>query len=1279
MQKSCSSRRNSKVSTGHNSGEKPRAEPQRHSGLTVGRFAAVAAGVRSVCIQCKHEQHAPEAKFCILSETHTRTADAQRSHADRMTLTHANLSVCSCGGKVVADSDLPLTPEEDASLIAPYFVSSSAPAIVALLESLDPHDRARLDFSTRLWDQTVLVCEKSRMGKHSTKAMAAFYAELGKIERTYATSLQKLASNPDFGAAIEANENKPPLVSNVIRAWNTIKADVVGRGRAHAQFADMATNKIEFLLSELRKKLSAKKEALEAGINDSATKLKQAQESHLKLKARHEKLAVDLASKGPSKNLTEVEVSMAFDNVTNAQMLEFKMQNAHYRVVSENLSKLEELELERVASTRSILLLARQHQSTMERKYMLTETAQYEGIQHIDPVQEILPWVEAHASKNPCPWASAKTVAATAPGAATAGTSSSAASSSSSSSSSAAPPVHNRPPAGAALAAGASRPPRSGHRAAAATSQRSPSPSSPPADRKLRSSRHNSMLLSPEAVKLVASGSPILAALATPPASAAAALPPQLDLKDLPFPTIGLPKRIEPLPSSSWMPSARSLFPQANPSTLPDISSLTLTGMEYNKLCYEQLMLSTNCFADIKTPEHANTLLSIVRVQLHIPQSEHDLLNKVLMVEQGVLLNSPSQLAAAEKRSAAVRQRAAAAGGAGGDATAAETSTPAIPAPHVAESMMYVNYRLALLRSVKSGRFPSLSSYRAWFHRQVHAVWLAILWTMQAQVNSAASSAASAASAASSSPTISLASFKHTLQQVQLLSFSLNSKIDTKIFSLGDHLGSGAHADMLGQIDELEATLRSFPVPYQSVVAESLQYPQLMLNKVYKHVMHVSCIAGGDEFGRPLLRENDDGSASDSDASDIDDDNISLHTSYLNVIASLSSVRRQWKIPEFYHQYSLLHLILHVVYYQALEYDGKLLDADCMLDGDKCILPLLAHVSNAICGHLRPELAAITAASPRDQPIKPDQLDVDENAFLCFALRNVGYALSDFQRFASGPVSVCFQFYHDICSWLGVKDVSARCDAFLRISTTNFYQTLIPTEQVLIMPPFTAGSASTAPSTPKKGGRHDGVSGGGSSSTAQIQITPKKPSNWTSEEWRTFSQSLCTFIVDQIEDFFPAFHKNKALKHTLARGKKTVKVDQEDEDAAPGNSGSNGAKKNSAEVCILQLLRCFAQDVAVLNADRKAASAGMDDTLLNLVSALVRIQTQLMDSGFAEFWTGQAVKAEMATVFPNLAELCSAAINRWLDVQKVKVEGISERSVEETETNERASAIASPQ
>ena len=70
----------------------------------------------------------------------------------------------------------------------------------------------------------------------------------------------------------------------------------------------------------------------------------------------------------------------------------------------------------------------------------------------------------------------------------------------------------------------------------------------------------------------------------------------------------------------------------------------------------------------------------------------------------------------------------------------------------------------------------------------------------------------------------------------------------------------------------------------------------------------------------------------------------------------------------------------------------------------------------------------------------------------------------------------------------------------------------------------------------------------------------------------------------------------------------------------------------------------------------------MDDTLLSLVSLLVRVQTLLMDSRFANVWTSMAVKRQLATSLPNLADVCTSALARWLDVQKGKIEGIRERS-----------------
>jgi hypothetical protein len=316
----------------------------------------------------------------------------------------------------------------------------------------------------------------------------------------------------------------------------------------------------------------------------------------------------------------------------------------------------------------------------------------------------------------------------------------------------------------------------------------------------------------------------------------------------------------------------------------------------------------------------------------------------------------------------------------------------------VADSMQYVAYRLSLLKSVKSSKFPAMSTYSTWFRRQVHAVWLALLWTMQTQVLQKSAAAGGAAPVSS----IPLPLFKQTLQLVQLLSFTLSSKVDTKLFVHGDAAGDASHPDLLAQLTELERIIHLFPVPFTSLVTGALHYPQLMLNKVYKFLLHCSCIAGG-ELGQPRAIQP----STESDESDADEESsLRLHSDYLAIIASLSSVRAHWQVPDFYHYYSLLHLILHIIYFQAREFDGRLLDADSMLEGDASILTLLSYVSNAISGHLRAELLALSPVASPEKAIKPEQLDDDENSFICFALRNIGYALSDFQRYQAKPVAV---------------------------------------------------------------------------------------------------------------------------------------------------------------------------------------------------------------------------------------------------------------------------------
>lgn len=160
---------------------------------------------------------------------------------------------------------------------------------------------------------------------------------------------------------------------------------------------------------------------------------------------------------------------------------------------------------------------------------------------------------------------------------------------------------------------------------------------------------------------------------------------------------------------------------------------------------------------------------------------------------------------------------------------------------------------------------------------------------------------------------------------------------------------------------------------------------------------------------------------------------------------------------------------------------------------------------------------------------------------------------------------ISFQLYHDLCVWLGVRDVSARLHEFLHISTTNFYQTLIPTEQTLTLPPMQMKNQSA---------ENNGGGGGGvalPSAPPQIERTPKPLHTWSSDEWRTFSTRMCAFIQDQIEDIQPAL----TSKSTLA-----AVFDSRPRGADECCDSSDEQRPNGAEVCIVQMLRCFAKGTA---------------------------------------------------------------------------------------------------
>jgi hypothetical protein len=176
---------------------------------------------------------------------------------------------------------------------------------------------------------------------------------------------------------------------------------------------------------------------------------------------------------------------------------------------------------------------------------------------------------------------------------------------------------------------------------------------------------------------------------------------------------------------------------------------------------------------------------------------------------------------------------------------------------------------------------------------------------------------------------------------------------------------------------------------------------------------------------------------------------------------------------------------------------------------------------------------------------------------------------------------------------------------------------------------------------------------------------------WNPEEWKAFTKRLCTAVQDQLDDYLPTFAANKSLQDVFATAQKKAPrgslsaihaegEGEEGEGAAPGDASS--CRSNAAEVCITQLLRCLSHDVSALLSDRTRASSGMDESLQTLVGSLARVQGLLMDPSFAQAWSGPEAKAQVADVFPNLNDVCNAAFSRWIEVQRVKVEGIRERS-----------------
>ena len=632
-----------------------------------------------------------------------------------------------------------------------------------------------------------------------------------------------------------------------------------------------------------------------------------------------------------------------------------------------------------------------------------------------------------------------------------------------------------------------------------------------------------------------------------------------------------LPSSVE----AEWMPSAATLFPSAATARaaasgsaaslrpLPDLSSLSLSASEFNLLAYESLLLSSGMLlapsssaapSAVAARLQQATLLNVVRVQMNVTLAQHKLMASILTTQherqqQQQRTNTQEHMAAAKAAAprSSRRQRssigsissanneeedgeeeesdsedgdnhrgnpfAAASAAVAAPATATAAAPPAAASPGLDSSMQYVNYRLNLLKCVKSSRFPSLQLYKTWFLRQLHAVWIAILHTMlEANQNQAAikakakaaadaDGAAAAAAASASAPAcpMSLPHFKRTLQHVQLLGLMLGSKIDTKLFVLGDWPGSpadpdsdsdpdpdgendaggsalasggGPHQDMMLRLLEVEATLSSLASSSSSSSSSSassssggqcqlLEYPKLLTNKLYRHLVLVACVSNGDETGRPRQTKPNnqkqtkqhnnnnnrkvqgtdaDDTEQEEDASDEEDDDeeednhLTLHSSYVSILSALGIVRARWCVDEVPHQCALLSLAMRVGYFQCLEVERRLLDADCMVEAgasgpqaEGAILPLLAHISNTLAGRLDSTglAAAISSASSAPPSSSsaasvsssasvslsasgpsPSQLDDQDKLLVCYALTNIGHALSDFHAHQAGPVAI---------------------------------------------------------------------------------------------------------------------------------------------------------------------------------------------------------------------------------------------------------------------------------
>lgn len=1057
-----------------------------------------------------------------------------------------------CGGPLVAAQRLL------------HSSAQSGASAASLLSSLDASSRAALDVSMRLWDRSAAALEKSRASKHSARAMAAFFAELARIERNYANALAKLSSAPEFGAAMEANEGRPTSGSSLLRAWAAVKADVASRSRAHLLFAEHVSLHTEAAFTDLRHRLSAEREQLDGELSQAQTELRRAVDTHSKLRHKHDKLAHELATRGAAGKVTPGDVAAALDAVNQSQLSVFQAQNAYNRCVSRVLARIQQLELERVCATREKLLELRMSQSNMERRYLTAEAALYDAIHAIDPIAELRQWVDANHSDQPCPWAnnSAASTPATAP-------------SNPFSSPVASPSSAGEVPEGSSAAV---MPVQNGANAASAHRKEAN------AARAARGKR------AAHTAGGVHSASH-LAALSEPPPNVPP-LPSPLAPADLPFPTLELPTSMQAPPTFPWLPTMHELYPQEAAGLLPDISSFSLAPHELNRLSYDQLLLSTRLLTLVHDAAHRDTMMQVVRVQLSIPQSEHDMLSSAI--------SSVKQQTSGEGASS------------DGDGALSE-----------------IQRRLQLVKHVRSSCFPNLSLYCSWVKRQLFALWMQLLWAMRTHMQSQ--------HASSSASLLPLSQLKRTLQLLQLVSFNISSRIDLKLFHLGDNIAQ-SHTDMLAPLEQIEAVFASL-LPHSSSGAAASSADgawYAWLERVYAHLVLMGCVSGGDESALPPSQSNNEKDASDQQSDEDEDDDeeeeggITLHPSHHAVLAALLALRQLWHLPPSVQHTAVLRVMLHLLYHQSQSFDGVLLDAEGMVDqdADQSLVPLLHRWTTAICGQAAAAEPEVAAALPPNS-LPPSSLSALDAHLVAFALRNFGFALSDCHRFPPRAVAACLHAYTDVARWLGVKDVEARSHALLQISSVRFYQSVIPVQRVLSLKP--SGESAAA-------------------EEADVSIRPevKKMHDWSIDEWRKFAATLDAFMHELLDDFQPALSSFASAPSSQEGHRK--------------NSASASSTPSLAEICLLQLMHCLSADVHTLLNTRSQSGAGIDDTLASLVSCVHRVQQVLLDPSHAHSWSSPGVVEEIARAGPNLSDIASQAMRRWIDVQKEKVESIRQRS-----------------